>query len=205
LNKAAGGFKTIMRKSIITLSFLLLGSKALLSQESNNLHKNYIEIGYTGGTYSNLGGIFGVYGAAGFFFKSFGKMSALDFRAKEAYITYPERTAGSITVTYRLFLNKGFYVGAGFAHNHEIAINDYLDDIVGATMGNNKWIIHRSGVTAELGYSFKSFFKKGWLGVYPILGLNAVYLPGDGEPNPFITATAGFRFGFKRMEVPAEK
>lgn len=194
-----------MRKSTFLYFFLVCFAFACRAQESNNKHKSYIEIGYTGGSYSSLGGIAGVYGAAGIFFKNFGKTAALDFRAKEVYITSPQREAGAITVTYRLFLTKGFYVGAGFAHNHEVGINDYVKDIAGATLGNSKYIIHRTGVALETGYNFRSFFKKGWLGVYPMIGLSAAYLVADHEPNPFVTLSAGFRFGFKRLEEPGAK
>jgi hypothetical protein len=169
-----------------------------IAQENNNMHKNYFEIGLDNGTYSGsyTGG---VYGGAGFFFTSFGKKSALDFRAKENYIVSPEREAGAITVTYRLFLTKGYYVGGGFAHNHEIAIDNYLDDIVGATIGNGKTIIHRSGFAIETGYDFKSFIKNGSFGIYPVTNLCLAYLVRDKEPNPFITLSIGFRFGFKRI------
>jgi hypothetical protein len=194
-----------MSKVFLTYLFLFSFLSSLFSQESNNKHKSYIDIGYTGGSYSDQGAIVGVYGAAGLFFKSFGKMSAVDFRAKEVYISNPQREAGAITVTYRLFLTKGFYIGGGFAHNHEIALNNYLDDIVGSTMGNSKFIIHRSGGVIETGYNFRSFFKKGWLGVYPVVGLSAAYLAADSEPNPFITLSAGFRFGFKRIDTPDSK
>lgn len=193
-----------MHKLIISVLIFCI-TIPTFSQESNNKHKSYIDIGYTGGSYSDMGGVVGVYGAAGLFFKSFGRMSAVDFRAKEVYISYPQREAGAITVTYRLFLTKGFYVGGGFAHNHEIAINDYVNDIVGATMGNSKHIIHRSGGVLETGYNFRSFFKNGWLGVYPVVGASIAYLPGDAEPNPFFTVSAGFRFGFKRMDNPETK
>lgn len=186
-----------MRKTALILSLFLSG--LLCAQGTNNLHKSYIEIGVTGGTYAGTGAIGGVYGAAGLFFKAFGLNSALDFRAKEAYISAPEREAGAITVTYRVFLNRGFFVGAGFAHNHEIAWNNYLNDIAGATLGNSKNIIHRSGIAAEAGYNARSFIRKGGPGIYPMFGLGVSYLVLDSEPNPFLTLSAGFRFGFKRL------
>ncbi len=186
--------KPLMKSSsaIIAICFNVLSLKA---QVNNNMHKMYIEIGINAGTYSGFW-MGGVHGAAGVFFKSFGKQSALDFRAKEIYISSPEREAGAITVTYRLFLNKGFYLGAGFAHNHEIEMHHYMDDPMGATMGNSQHLIHRTGVTFETGYDFKSFIKKGGLGIYPVTNLSLTYLAFDKEPNPMITLSAGFRFGF---------
>lgn len=186
------------------LGFFCLGLVSLFySQDGNNVHKNYIEIGYTGGT-NSVGGAVGVYGAAGFFFKSFGKASALDFRAKELYVSSPQREVGSITVTYRLFLKKGFFIGGGFAHNHETALSDYTNDILGSTLGNSKKITHRTGACLETGYSLKSLIKKGGFGIYPVFNLNVAYFVLDKEPNPYIILSAGFRFGFKRMaEQPA--
>jgi hypothetical protein len=167
------------------------------AQESNNMHKMYIEIGINTGSYSGAW-MGGAHGAAGIFFKSFGKPSAIDVRAKEMYISSPEREVGAITLTYRLFLSKGFYLGGGFAHNHEMAMNNYVDDPMGATMGNSKNLIHRTGIVAETGYDFKSFIKRGWLGIYPVTNLSITYLAFDREPNPLITLSAGFRFGVIR-------
>lgn len=180
---------------ILVLCFSCL-AQLVDSQETNNRHKNYIEIGYTGGLYSGAG-TGGVYGAIGFFLKSFGKASAVDVRAKELYISSPERESGSITFMYRLFFTKGYYLGAGFAHNHEIPFDKYKEDILGSTIGNGKHIIHRSGVAAETGYDFKSLKKKGWLGIYPHANLCMAYMVLDDEPNPLVTLSIGFRFGLK--------
>jgi hypothetical protein len=187
-----------MQKKIVLGSLLLCILGTCYSQDGNNVHKNYIEIGYSGGT-NSIGAAVGVYGAAGFFFKSFGKASALDFRAKELYVSSPQREVGSITVTYRLFLKKGFFIGGGFAHNHETALSDYTNDIVGSTLGNSKKITHRTGLCLETGYSLKSLIKKGGFGIYPVFNLNVAYLVLDKEPNPYVILSAGFRFGFKRM------
>lgn len=185
-------------KPLLISTFCILFFFKVVAQENNNMHKNYIEIGFNSGAYSKsyTGG---VYGAAGLFFTSFGKKSAVDFRAKENYIISPERQTGAITVTYRLFLNKGYYLGGGFAHNHEMAFDNYLDDPLGATLGNSKNIIHRSGLAIETGYDFKSFIKNRSIGIYPVTNLCVAYMLLDDEPNPFITLSVGFRFGFKKV------
>jgi hypothetical protein len=187
-----------MKTNFIISTALVCFCLSINAQESNNLHKNYIEIGYNSGLYHNsyTGG---VQGAFGVFFNSFGKRSAVDFRAKENYIVSPEKEAGAITVTYRLYLTKGYYLGAGFAHNHEIAFDDYLNDPIRATMGNSRHIIHRTGVAVETGYDFKSLFKNSSFGLYPVTNLGLAYLLMDKEPNPFITLSVGFRFGFKKL------
>ncbi|MES2286872.1 MAG: hypothetical protein V4547_14375 [Bacteroidota bacterium] len=186
--------KAILISLILSVHFF----NFLVAQESNNMHKNYFEIGLSNGSYSGSytgGG----YGGAGFFFNSFGKKSALDFKAKEIYIISPERQAGAITVTYRLFLTKGYYVGGGFAHNHEIGFDNYIDDVAGATLGNSKNIIHRSGVAIETGYDFKSFIKNKSFGMYPVTNLCLAYFVRDKEPNPMVTLSIGMRFGFKKI------
>ncbi len=181
---------------VLVLSVFALNAKA---QELNNRHKLYIEIGYSGGMY-NASPAGGVYGAAGVFFKTGNKQSALDFRAKEIYINSPQREAGAITLTYRLFLVKGFYLGAGFAHNHEIAMDHYIEDPMGSSMGNGQFIIHRTGVAFETGYDFKPFPRNKGFGIYPVTGLSCSYMLNDKEPNPLVMLNIGFRFGFKKMQ-----
>ncbi|MCE9539215.1 MAG: hypothetical protein K8R85_08355 [Bacteroidetes bacterium] len=187
-----------MKTFLISLIFFVHFFNFIVAQESNNGHKNYFEIGLINGSYS---GAYtgGVNGGAGFFFTSFGKNSALDFRAKEIYILSPEKEAGAITVTYRLYLTKGYYIGGGFAHNHEVAFDNYVDDVVGATLGNGKSIIHRSGVAIETGYDFKSLIKNRSFGIYPVTNLCLAYFVRDIEPNPLLTLSVGFRFGFKKI------
>jgi len=174
-------------------------SLSVHGQETNNRHKSYIEIGYDGGMYSGAG-TGGVHAAVGFFFKSFGKASAFDVRAKELYISSPERQSGAITFMYRLFLTKGYYLGAGFAHDHEVPFDQFKEDVGGSLMGNGKYIIHRTGFAVETGYGFKSWIKKGWLGIYPEANLCMAYMVLDDEPNPLLTLSIGFRFGLKEKE-----
>lgn len=189
-----------MKSFLLSLAFFLSVFDGAMAQENNNMHKNYIEIGFNGGAYSkSFTG--GVYGGAGLFFTSFGKKSAVDFRAKENYIISPEKEAGAITVTYRVYLLKGCYLGGGFAHNHEMAFDRYIDDAVRATLGNSKSIIHRSGLAIETGYDFKSLIKNCSFGIYPVTNLCVAYLLLDNEPNPFVTLSFGFRFGFKKVSL----
>jgi hypothetical protein len=189
-----------MKKIIFGLLVCISISNHSIAQENNNMHKNYVEVGYNSGIY-NGSYTGGVQGAVGMFFTSFGKRSAIDFRAKENYMVSPKREAGAITVTYRLYLTKGYYIGGGFAHNHEVAFNDYLNDPVKSSMGTSKYIIHRTGVAAEMGYDFKSFIKNKSFGLYPVTNLGVSYLLMDKEPNPLITLSVGLRFGFKKIAL----
>jgi hypothetical protein len=186
-----------MKSLLITLTFFILSHYGM-AQENNNIHKNYFDIGLNAGAYSSsFAG--GVYGAAGFFFTSFGKTSALDFRVKENYIVSPEKEVGAITATYRVFFTKGFYMGGGFAHHHEIAYNDFLNDAARATLGTSKYITHRTGVAIETGYNFKSFVTNHSFGIYPVTNLCLEYMVLDEDPNPLLTLSIGFRFGFKKL------
>ncbi len=186
-----------MKKSIVVIVISVFAYN-VSAQELNNHHRIYLEIGYSGGIYhSAFAG--GVHGAVGAFFRTGRKQSAVDFRVKEVYITSPQREAGAITVTYRLFLVKGFYLGAGFAHNHEIALDNYIEDPLGSSMGNGKYIIHRTGVAFETGYDFKPFPRNKGYAIYPVTGLSCSYLLNDKEPNPLVMLNIGFRFGFKKM------
>lgn len=179
---------------MLILTVLALNVNA---QEFNNQHKIYFEVGYSGGTYStSLAG--GLYGATGGFFMTGNKLSALDFRVKEVYINSPQSEAGAITFTYRLYLIKGCYIGAGFAHNHEIGMTNYMEDPLASTMGNGKYIVHRTGLAFESGYDFKPFPKNKGYGIYPVAGLGCSYMLFDNSPNPLIMMSIGFRFGVKK-------
>jgi hypothetical protein len=175
------------------LFFLLLISVSASAQNYNNTSKVYVEAGLTGGTYSNTGYNVGVFGGLGFFFTSLGKQSAIDVRAKELYISNPERESGAITFSYRLYLSKGLYLGAGFAHNHEVNMDDFLKEPVRSIIGNGDAIIHRTGLVGEFGYDFKSIFKN--FGLYPTANVSFAYLTLDDEPNPLINLSIGVRIG----------
>jgi hypothetical protein len=179
------------------LFFLLLLGYSASAQDYNNTSKVYVEAGITGGTYSNTGYNVGVFGGLGFFFNTFGKQSAIDIRAKELYISNPERESGAITISYRFYVSKGFYLGAGFAHNHEVNMDDFLKEPVRSIMGNGDAIIHRTGVVGEFGYDFKSIFKN--FGLYPTTNVSVAYLTLDNEPNPLINLSIGVRIGVKKQ------
>lgn len=185
-----------MKQVKLVIAIVLFNNFCVFSQESTNTHKVYIDIGYCAGAYANSF-VGGVYGAGGFFFKTFGKQSAIDVRGKELYIVSPEREAGSLSLTYRLYLSKGFYLGIGGVHNHEIAFHYFMHDAFGSLMATNKHVIHRTGGIAELGYDLRSFIKNKWLGIYPVFNLSVAYMP-DPEINPLINLSIGFRFGMKQ-------
>lgn len=183
----------------IKIIALSLVATSLTAQEKNTLYKNYIEAGVNSGIYrSSFTG--GLQGAFGKHFYVFGKKSALDFRAKENYTQLPSRQAGLLSLTYRYFVKAKYYLGVGFAHNHEIAFHDYMNEPVKAIMGNSKHLIHRTGVVLETGYDFKQINRKGKFGIVPTTNLAVNYLLMDKEPNPYITLSVGLRYGFNPLK-----
>ena len=183
----------------IKIAALSLIATTTAAQEKNTLYKNYIEAGINSGVYSSsfTGGVQGAFGRH---FITAGKKTAIDFRAKENYTHKPNRQAGLLSLTFRYFLTQKFYLGAGFAHNHEISFHNYLDEPVRATMGNSKHLIHRTGIVLETGYDFKQLNRKGNFGISPIVNLAVNYMLFDKEPNPFVTLSIGFRYGFKPLQ-----
>lgn len=189
-----------MMKRLSLILSCYLSALTLFAQENSNSHKTYIETGFSSGLYSSsfTGGL---YGGVGFFFNSFNKKCALDFRAKEIYISSPEREAGAITVTYRIYFTERFYAGGGFAHNHEISFQDFLDETAGAILGNSKKIIHRTGAAIETGFDFKPWLEKNKFVLYPTSNLCMNYMVADDELNPLVTLNFGIRFGFKKQKT----
>jgi len=183
----------------LIIALVILNSITANAQESNNKHQFYIDLGVTGGSYSNspMGG---TYAAIGVYFNSFGRQSSIDVRSKEHYVVSPEMQVGALSLSYRLYLTKGFYAGLGGAHNHGIPFKHFEDDPLGSIFATNMHVFHRTGFIAEVGYDFRSFIKKGGFGIYPVTNLSYTYMPGYGNPIQLINLSIGFRFGFKRIE-----
>ena len=78
-------------------------------------------------------------------------------------------------------------------------MNNYLEDPMGSTMGNGKFIVHRTGLAFETGYDFKPFPRNKAFGIYPVTGLSCSYMLFDSQPTPLVMLNVGFRFGFKKM------
>lgn len=170
----------------------------LISQQ-NNLHKNYIEIGFVGGQQFPRSALLGVYGAAGFFFKSPLGPGSLDFRAKELYFSNPDQEGTLISVTYRASLAEGLFVGIGAAHGHQIDMDDFIDKPMAAIGGTHTHIVHSSGFNLEAGYSFNSLIKDKSVGIYPVVNLAYTHLFSTNRSMPNLTLNAGIRIGWKKI------
>jgi hypothetical protein len=189
------------KQSIFLFAFLLsilLSITSFAQTSYTNRHRVYIDIGVPVGTNSQSW-VLGGYGALGVFIGKSKRPICIDARAKEMYYNSPQREAGAISLTLRVYLKKGFYWGAGFAHNHEIGIHDFTNEPIGSILGSSPHIIHRSGLAGEIGYDLKPFPRKTWLGVYPAANLGVAYFVLDNQPNPLITLSLGFKFGMKPL------
>lgn len=169
-----------------------------LFPQLNNHHKNYIDIGIVGGMQRHDSPLAGVYGSIGTFFNAFGRPSSIDVRVKELYIANPEQQGTLITLTYRVSLIKGLFVGIGGAHGHQVMMGEFMTHTGSSIGGTNPHIMHSSGYNAELGYNFASFIKNKYLGIYPVVKLAYTHLFMTNHSMPNLTLSAGFRVGFKQ-------
>ncbi len=186
-------------KNVKTLVLTGLAMVSLQAKsQQNNFHKNYVEAGFLVGNQNSTSGLAGVYGAGGFFFKTFDKISSIDFRAKEVYLNKTETQATILTATYRLTLVRGLYIGLGAAHGHQIAFHDFETSPVSAIGGYNTHIIHSSGYNIEFGYSFNPLLKTTNLNLYPVVNFAFTQLNSAQYVYKTVSANFGLRLGFKQ-------
>lgn len=177
---------------------VLFYSKTVFSQ-FNNFHKNYIDIGIVGGNQHHHSSLLGVYAGFGTFFYLFNKPSSIDIRAKELYISNPEQQGTLLTFTYRMSLIKGFYIGVGAAHGHQVKMNEFLIHPTSAIGGINKHILHTSGFNLETGYHFNSLLKNKSYGIYPLVNFAYTQLYSTTHHIPNLMVSIGLKLGFKKM------
>ena len=167
----------------------------------NNHHKYYIDLGCVGGIQLPQVKSLGVFGGFGFNFIAFNKPSSLDIRFKELYVTKPtDQQATLITLTYRMPIIKGLFIGIGGAHGHQIMAKQFLDEPVTAIMGSNEHIMHATGFNTELGYSFSSLIKNKKIGIYPQVTASYTQLSGHREIFKHLCINTGFKIGFKKID-----
>ena len=96
--------------------------------------------------------------------------------------------------------NKGFFVGGGLAHHHEVNHMTYMDHPGESAMGSAPGIFHRSGMDVEVGYNFKPIYHKGFFSwIYPAFSITATQMFMDHGQNPLVTANLGLRIGLKKF------
>ncbi|MCD6017239.1 MAG: hypothetical protein K0S53_360 [Bacteroidetes bacterium] len=189
--------KNVNQLLVVTSLVFILMPRKFFSQ-LNNHHKNYVDIGLVGGMQHHDSPLAGVYGSIGTFFNAFGRPSSIDVRVKELYIANPEQQGTLITLTYRVSLIKGLFVGIGGAHGHQVMMGEFMTHTGSSIGGTNPHIMHSSGYNAELGYNFGSFIKNKYLGIYPVVQLAYTQLFMTNHSTPNLTLSGGFRVGFKQ-------
>ena len=187
--------KHVKQPRLLLVAICIYVCSNQLVAQYNNDHHYYIELGYAGGTQFPSSASVGVYGGVGVFFKAFNKPASIDFRAKELYVTNPQQEATHITLTYRMTIVKGLFLGVGGAHGHQIMMGDFINEPTSAIAGSNEHIMHGSGFNAEVGYNFNPFLKR----IYPNLLVSYTQLMGNHQNFPNLTVSAGFRIGIKKM------
>lgn len=178
-----------MRTLKSTAIVLVMMAHAGFSQKN---YPFYLEGGLAPGMQANYF-TGGVGGAFGLFLNG---SNSLDFRARELYNVKQGSVVSTINFTYRYHFKSGLFMGAGFAHHHEIGAGDYMQNAADASMGTHKSIRHRSGIGAEIGYNWPALAEKGFFArVNPTINLAANYMIGDVYLNPLVTANVGLRIG----------
>lgn len=165
------------------------------AKSQNNNHQYYLEGQFCSGLQQNCF-VSGIGGAFGFYISN---NQSIDFRAKEIYNFSDKNVIGVLNFNYRYHFKNGVFIGGGFAHHHEISGIHYIEQPAEAALGSHPQMRHRSGLSAEIGYSFKAISKTGFFNcVYPTANLMGTYMILDKGLNPLITANVGIRIGLKR-------
>lgn len=179
-------------RSIVLCAMII----AFTAKGQNNNHKVYLEAQLCTGVQHNMF----VSGVAGGFGVFINKNSSIDVRAKELFNFTSQNIIGPITFNYRYNFNFGLFIGAGFAHHHEVCPMSYMPHPVESMMGSERNILHRSGIDFEVGYNFPAFGKKGFFGaIYPCVDIVATQMFMDHGPNPLVTVNFGLRVGIKKF------
>ncbi|MFZ5480203.1 MAG: hypothetical protein ACOZNI_25795 [Myxococcota bacterium] len=144
-------------------------------------------------------------GFAGGFGVALGKEPARSFafvaRAREGLSGEDLRHVGNLGFTVRYPADRGPWVAAGLAHNHETPADVALRNPVGTAFAVERGITHRTGFEVGAGWDFAPPFPEHRLSarVLPRVGVSAVVLPDAGGPPVYVVADAGIRFGLDRI------
>lgn len=140
-------------------------------------------------------------GFAGLIGVSLGKAPARSFgleaRVGEAVYAADLRTVGTVDFDVRFPAGSGPFAFVGFAHNHELAIEESLEHIGGAVTATYTGITHRTGFELGGGWDVAPLFPDSKFGsrVRPSVRLGLTVLPDSVSPPIYLTATAGVLVG----------
>lgn len=121
----------------------------------------------------------------------------LEGRVGEAVYASDVRTVGNVNFDVRFPAGSGPWAFVGFAHHHELAIDQAIAHPGGAIAATYGGITHRTGFELGAGWDVAPLFPNSSFGsrVRPTVRLGVTVLP-DGVPPPlYVTASAGVLLG----------
>lgn len=140
-------------------------------------------------------------GAAGLLGVSLGKVPSrslgLEGRVGEAVYASDVRTVGNVNFDVRFPAGSGPWGFVGFAHHHELGIDEAITHVGGAIAATYKGITHRTGFEVGGGWDVAPLFPNSSFGsrIRPTVRLGVTVLPDSVSPPVYLTASAGVLLG----------
>ncbi len=125
---------------------------------------------------------------------------ALEGRVGEGLYASDVRTVGNIDFDVRYPGDSGPFVYLGFAHHHELSLDEALTHPVGAIAATYSGITHRTGFELGAGWDMATPFPKSSFGarIRPTVRVNAVVLPDGVSPSVYVVGNIGILLGVGR-------
>ncbi len=148
------------------------------------------------GTSSAPGG-----GAAGLIGVALGKVPGrsvgLEGRVGESLYAGSLRTVGNVDFDVRYPAGSGPYGYVGFAHHHELGVDEALAHVGGAIAATYGGITHRTGFELGGGWDVAPIFPRSAFGsrIRPTLRLGVTVLPDGVSPPVYVTGAVGVLLG----------
>lgn len=140
-------------------------------------------------------------GVAGLIGVSLGKAPSrslgLEGRVGEAVYASDVRTVGNVNFDVRFPAGSGPWGFVGFAHHHELGIDEAVNHVGGAIAATYKGITHRTGFEVGGGWDIAPPFPNSAFGsrIRPTVRVGVTVLPDGVAPPVYLTASAGVLLG----------
>jgi len=140
-------------------------------------------------------------GVAGLIGVSLGKVPSrslgLEGRVGEAVYASDVRTVGNVNFDVRFPAGSGPWGFVGFAHHHELGIDEAASHVGGAIAATYKGITHRTGFEVGGGWDVAPIFPNSAFGsrIRPTVRVGVTVLPDGVSPPVYLTASAGVLLG----------
>ena len=132
--------------------------------------------------------------------RSFG----LEARVGESVWAGELRTIGNVDFDVRYPAGSGPFAYVGFAHRHELGIDEALTHVVGAIAATYPGITHRTGFEVGGGWDVATPFPNSAFGsrIRPTVRLAVTVLPDAVAPPVYITGNLGITLGIGKVREP---